>query len=37
MLEFNLITLDKDVVIEINNIKYVLYIYIIIFIEDIKQ
>ena len=33
----DLLILDKGVVIEINNIKYVLYVYIMIFIEDIKQ
>ena len=34
--EFDLLIFDKDIVIEINNVKYVLYVYIITFIEDIK-
>ena len=37
MLKSNLIILNKNVIIEINNVKYMFYVYIIIFIKNIKQ
>ena len=36
MFKFNLIILNKSVIVEINNVKYMLYMYIMIFIENIK-
>ena len=37
MLKFNLIIFDKNVIIEINNVKYILYIYIITLFKKKKK